>query len=150
LHLDTKAETLSESTERDATTVATERKRIEGQAGPVIHSRPKYEMMTDIDFSHVNLAYLIQARDLARRNPTAGALLLDIPEQLACRLANMTPASLAQVTEFKPPLVSPRLHAWWWERLLRALTDGEPGELQVILEHAGLLVGNQRASETGN
>ena len=62
----------------------------------------------------------------------------------------MTPASLAQVTEFKPPLVSPRLHAWWWERLLRALTDGEPGELQVILEHAGLLVGNQRASETGN
>ncbi len=95
--------------------------------------------MADCDFSHVNLEYLIQARDLARQNPRASALLLDIPETLACRLAGVTPAGLAQITEFKPPLVSPRLEEWWWERLLLALTEGAPGELQVILEHAGML-----------
>ena len=117
--------------------------------GREINSKPKYGMMTDIDFSHVNLAYLIQARDLARQNPAASALLLDIPEPLACRLASMTPASLAQVTEFKPPLVSPRLQAWWWERLLRALTDGEPGEFRVILEHAGLLTDAANGQTTG-
>ena len=94
--------------------------------------------MADADFSQINLEYLIQARDLARQMPGAGALLLDIPESLACRLATLTPASLARVTDFKAPLVSPRHDAWWWDRLLRALTDGEAGELQVILEQAGL------------
>lgn len=97
--------------------------------------------MTDIDFSHVNLEYLIQARDLARRNPGAGAVLLDIPAPMANRLATLSPASLAMIADFKPPLISPRLGEWWWERLLRALTDGQPGELQAILEHAGLLSG---------
>lgn len=95
--------------------------------------------MKDFDFSHVNLEYLIQARDLASRNPQAGALLLGIPDQLACQFANLSPAGLTLVTQFKPPLVSPRLANWWWERLLRALTEGDPDELQVILEHAGLL-----------
>lgn len=97
------------------------------------------EQMTAIDFSHVNLEYLIQARELAQCDPGAGALLLDIPTQLAQRLAGLTPANLARITRFKLPLVSPRLEQWWWDRLLRALNEGKPGELEVILEHAGLL-----------
>ena len=60
-------------------------------------------------------------------------------DELAQQLARVTPAGLALVTAFKPPLVSPRLASWWWERLLRAVTEGDRGELQVILEHAGLL-----------
>ncbi len=95
--------------------------------------------MADFDFSHVNLEYLIEARDLAQRNPAASAQLLDIPEPLACRLANLTPHGLTLITAFKPPLVAPRIGTWWWERLLRAMDAGQPGELQVILEHAGLL-----------
>lgn len=55
------------------------------------------------------------------------------------RPGRRTPAGLTLVTEFKPPLVSPRLANWWWERLIRALTEGDRGELEVVLEHAGLL-----------
>ena len=95
--------------------------------------------MVEFDFSRVNLEYLIQARDLARQNPRAGALLLGISDELAQQLARVTPAGLALVTAFKPPMVSPRLASWWWERLLRAVTEGDRGELQVILEHASLL-----------
>ncbi len=95
--------------------------------------------MAKFDFSHLNLEYLIQARDLARHSPRAGAVMLGIPTELAAQLAKVTPEGLALVTQFKPPLVAPRLTDWWWERLLRALTTGDRGELQVILEHAGLL-----------
>ena len=59
--------------------------------------------------------------------------------ELAYQFANLSLAGLTLVTQFKPPLVSPRLANWWWERLLQALTAGDPGELQVIMEHAGLL-----------
>ena len=96
--------------------------------------------MKDFDFSHVNLEYLIQARDLASRNPQAGALLLGTTDELAYQFANLSPAGLTLVTQFKPPLVSPRLANWWWDRLIRALIEGDPNELQVILEHAGLLI----------
>lgn len=95
--------------------------------------------MAKFDFSHLNLEYLIQARDLARQCPQAGALMLGVPTELATQLARVTPEGLALITQFKPPLVSPRLTDWWWERLLRALTTGDRGELKVILEHAGLL-----------
>ena len=95
--------------------------------------------MMEFDFSHVNLEYLIQGRDLARHNPRAAALMLGLSDELADRLAHITPAGLTLVTSFKPPLVAPRLANWWWDRLLRALAEGDRGELQVILEHAGLL-----------
>ncbi|MDZ7751463.1 MAG: flagellar transcriptional regulator FlhD [Gammaproteobacteria bacterium] len=95
--------------------------------------------MTEYDFSHLNLEYLIQARDLARQNLHGCALLLGIPEELAARLADVTPAGLSRVAAFKPPLVSPRLGDWWWERLLTALTDGDGDELQAVLEHASLI-----------
>lgn len=99
--------------------------------------------MADIDFSHVNLAYLLQARDLARRDMHACTLLLGIAEPLTHQLAELSPASLVQIKDYKPPLVVPRPNAFWWERLLRALADGDPGELQTILEHAGLLANDR-------
>lgn len=96
-----------------------------------------------MDFSHVNLEYLIRARDLATQNPDACAPLLDVPDPLASRLARVSPEALALITDFKPPLVAPRLESWWWDQLLRALTDGEPGELPAILEHAALLTDDE-------
>jgi hypothetical protein len=95
--------------------------------------------MTDIDFSHVNLEYLLQARDLARQDTKAAALLLGITDPLASQLVDVAPASLVKIKDFKPPLIAPRHDAWWWERLLRALADDASRELQLVLEHAGLI-----------
>lgn len=95
--------------------------------------------MSEIDFSHLNLEYLVQARDLARENPQSCAVLLGISPALANQLAQVSPEGLSLVAQFKPPLVTPRLTQWWWERLLYALSDGDRLELQSVLEHAGLL-----------
>lgn len=95
--------------------------------------------MADVDFAHVNLAYLLQARDLARQDAHACTLLLGIAEPLAHQLAGLSPASLVQIKDYRPPLVVPRPNGCWWDRLLRALADSDPNELQTILEHAGLL-----------
>jgi hypothetical protein len=39
--------------------------------------------MRDVDFSHVNLRYLISARDLARESPECAAVLLGMPDPSA-------------------------------------------------------------------
>jgi hypothetical protein len=94
----------------------------------------------DWDFSKVNLEYLIQARDLARSNPRTGAMLLGMSDDLVQLLSEISARELALITQFKPPLIAPRHAAWWWQRLLNALQAGNPEELQIILDHAGLLV----------
>ena len=50
--------------------------------------------MADIDFSHVNLQYLICARDLARSYPERAALLLGATDDLVRLLAELDPATL--------------------------------------------------------
>ena len=65
-----------------------------------------------MDFSQVNLEYLIQARDLTREDPTLAAVLLDIPDEMACMLAELSPHQLTQILQIKPPLVIPRQEAW--------------------------------------
>jgi hypothetical protein len=94
----------------------------------------------DWDFSKVNLEYLIRARDLTRSNPRAGPVLLGISDELGQLLSEISPRELALITQFKPPLIVPRHAAWWWRRLLNALQDGNPEELRVILDHAGLFI----------
>ena len=94
----------------------------------------------DWDFSKVNVEYLIQARDLARSNPRACAMLLGLSDDLVQLLSEISPRELALITQFKPPLIAPRHTAWWWQRLLNALQAGNSEELRVILDHAGLLV----------
>lgn len=92
-----------------------------------------------MDFSRVNLEYLIQARDLARKDPEVVAVLLGMPCKLAHLLAETTPEQLAQVIEIKPPLLVPRQELWWWQRLFKALREGRPGEIEAIIEHASLM-----------
>ena len=91
------------------------------------------------DFSQVNLQYLIQARDLATRDPELVAMLLGLPGDIARLLSEVTPQALTQVAQFKPPLLIPRQEPWWWSRLLTALREGRKEEINAILEHAPLI-----------
>lgn len=91
------------------------------------------------DFSQVNLQYLIQARDLAIRDPELVAMFLGIPSDMAQLLSEVTPQALTQVAQIKPPLLIPRQETWWWSRLLTALREGRTEEVNSILEHAPLI-----------
>jgi hypothetical protein len=102
--------------------------------------------MGDVDFSRVNLQYLISARDLARDYPERAPVLLGVPDALAQRLAELSADSLAAVVAIKAPLLIPRQEPWWWERLFSALQAGRPEELRCVLQQAGLLVASARPS----
>lgn len=101
--------------------------------------------MADIDFSRVNLQYLIGARDLARGYPERAALLLGATDTLVRLLAELDPAALVAVADVKAPLLVLREEPWWWHRLFTALRSGRPDELQAVLEHAALIVANGSA-----
>ena len=96
--------------------------------------------MRGIDFSRVNLQYLICARDLARAFPKRAAVLLGAPDGLVQLLAELDPATLVAVTEVKAPLLVLRQEPWWRERLFTALQAGRSDEVGAVLEQAGLLV----------
>jgi hypothetical protein len=104
--------------------------------------------MREIDFSRVNLQYLIGARDLARDWPESAAVLLGVPDDLVQLLAALDAAVLVAVTEVKAPLLVLRQEPWWWHRLFTALQAGRPEELEAVLEQAGLLVAGGAARGT--
>ena len=105
--------------------------------------------MQDIDFSRVNLQYLICARDLARDYPERAAVLLGVPDALGQLLARLSTDELTAVIEVKAPLLIPRQEPWWWDRLFTALQAGRPDELHAVLEQAGLLVASEGPRGTG-
>lgn len=65
------------------------------------------------DFSHLNLEYLIQARDLARSDRQRACAILGVSEAMVGILADLTPQLLAKLTRIDRPLVTPRQNAWW-------------------------------------
>lgn len=93
----------------------------------------------EMDFSRVNLEYLIQAHDLAREDPEVVAVLLGMSHKLAHLLAEATPQELAHVIAIKPPLLVPRQEPWWWQRLFKAVREGRPDEIEAVIEHASLM-----------
>jgi len=93
----------------------------------------------DFDFSQVNLQYLIQARDLAQKDPELVASLLGIPSDMAHLLATLNAKELARVARIKPPLLMPRQDTWWWSRLFTAVRDGRSEEIEAVIEHAALI-----------
>lgn len=101
----------------------------------------------NLDFSHVNLEYLIQARDLAERDPERAATLLGIPNDLAQLLGELTPHDLAHVSHIKLPLLIPRQEPWWWSRLFTAIRGGRTEEVEVIIEHASLITVNRKEAD---
>ncbi|MCP4287201.1 MAG: hypothetical protein GY792_22615, partial [Gammaproteobacteria bacterium] len=38
------------------------------------------------------------------------------------------------------PLITPRRDVWWWSRLLLALQDGQPAEIETLMEQAALIL----------
>ncbi len=94
----------------------------------------------NFDFSNVNLEYLIQARDLAVRDPALAALMLGISADLAKLLAKLTAQDLMHIALIKPPLLILRQEMWWWSRLFTAICEGRMEELAAITEHASLII----------
>ena len=103
-------------------------------------ARESEAMTKHVDFSRVNLHYLICARDLARTSPARAAVLLGVADALVQLLAQLKPETLVAVTEIKAPLLVLRQEPWWWKRLFAALRADRPAELQTILEQAGLFI----------
>ena len=94
----------------------------------------------NVDFSQVNLQYLIQARDLAKQDPERAAILLDMPLDQARLVAALTPQELAKVGCLKPPLLILRPESCWWLRLFTAIREGRIEEIDAIMEHATLII----------
>ena len=92
----------------------------------------------DWDFSHLNLEYLVQARDLARSDRQRACAVLGVPETMVGILADLTPQLLAKLTRIDRPLVIPRQNAWWWSRLLVVLLDGQPAEIENVVAHTAV------------
>lgn len=93
----------------------------------------------DIDFSKINLEYLMHVRDLAREDIEVMAVLLGIPSKLARILADVRPEEMVRIVEIKIPLLIPRHEPWWWQRLFEAIREGRTDELKAIIEHASLM-----------
>ena len=92
------------------------------------------------DFSRLNLEYLIQARDLVVADPHRAGTILGIPDALTGLLLELTPKMLASLTRIHHPLIAPHRDLLWWSRLLVALQDGQPGEVETVIEQASLIL----------
>ncbi len=112
-------------------------------------TRQTLPTMGDVDFSRVNLQYLICARDLARTFPERAPVLLGAPDALVQLLAELDPATLVAVTEVKAPLLVLRQEPWWWNRLFTAIHAGRADELRAVLGQAGLMVAKGRTRGSG-
>lgn len=97
-------------------------------------------LMADIDFSHVNIEYLICARDLARSYPERAAVLLGATPDLVRLLAEVDPATLVAMTPFRAPLLVLRREPWWLRRLFTAFRAGRTEEVWAVLDQEGLIV----------
>ena len=93
----------------------------------------------EVDFSIINLQYLIHARDIAREDPEVAAIVLGLSREHAVLLAQTSSEGLAKIAQIKVPLLEVRGDTSWWSRLFTALTDGVAEEVEALLEHAGLV-----------
>jgi len=85
------------------------------------------------NFSSINLQYLIQARDIAKKDAEHGAIILGMDKQLSEELAEISPQDLSMVARVKVPLIGPHQHTVWWKRFFRALDEGRTEEVQAII-----------------
>ena len=93
--------------------------------------------MKDVDFSRVNLQYLIGARDLARASPQRAAVLLGIPDRLAQRLAELSAEELAAERGLVPvpPFDDPQIAAGQGTAALELLEDAP--DLDAVITPVG-------------
>ncbi len=93
----------------------------------------------DFDFSHLNLQYLMHARDIARHDPEVAVVLLGISAKLVHMLAELKPEQMSHLTQVKFPLLVPRDEPVWWSRVFRAIREGRSVEIRAVLEHISLI-----------
>lgn len=93
-----------------------------------------------IDFSNVNLEYLIHVRDIAREDPEVAASLLGMSPELATLLAQAPSEYLTKISQVKVPLMAARGDAIWWYRLFKALVEENREEVEVVLQAVSLAV----------
>jgi hypothetical protein len=89
----------------------------------------------DVDFSTVNLQYLLRARDCAREDLQRSAVVLGITPALAQLLAQSEPELFGAFPKIQVPLVMLQGAPWWWTRLFEAIRSGRTDELEAVLEH---------------
>ncbi|MCF6355319.1 MAG: hypothetical protein L3J26_09535 [Candidatus Polarisedimenticolaceae bacterium] len=94
----------------------------------------------EIDFSSLNLQYLLQARDIAKKQPELASAVLGLPLDLIDVLAHTSGESLAEIAKIKAPLLMARGQPLWWARLFKALKEGNQDEINAVLEHASLAI----------
>ncbi len=87
-----------------------------------------------VDFSDINRQYLISVRDVAREDPEAAAPLLGIPLELADLFAQMSSGHLSRITELNEPILMVRGDVVWWGRLLHAIAEERPEEIEVAVQ----------------
>lgn len=93
-----------------------------------------------LDFSSINLQYLIHVRDVARQEPDVAASLLGISPEIANLLAQVPSEYLTKITQVKVPLLVARGDAVWWYRLFKALMENNLGEVESVLQGTNLAV----------
>jgi hypothetical protein len=98
------------------------------------------EVAMKIDFSNINLQYLIQFRDVAREDPDLAASLMGMSPELAQLLAQVPGDYLAKISNVKIPLLTVRGDVIWWYRLFMALSDENSDEVEAVLRSANLAV----------
>ena len=89
----------------------------------------------DVDFSSVNLQYLLRARDCAREDLPRSEVLLGIAPELARLLAESEPELFGAFPKIQTPLLTPKGTPLWWTRLFEVIRSGRTGELDTILAH---------------
>ena len=93
-----------------------------------------------LDFSNINLQYLIHVRDVARQEPDVAASLLGISPEIANLLAQVPSEYLTKITQVKVPLLVARGDAIWWYRLFNALIENNLNEVESVLQGTSLAV----------
>ena len=88
-----------------------------------------------MDFSPLNLQYLMNVRDLARSDPHVIAPLTGVPDDVAPAIAALTSRELVRIAKFRKPLFGVQRDSWWWQRLINAARDGSCRELAAVLTH---------------
>ncbi len=94
----------------------------------------------NIDFSQINLQYLIQVNQLAQHDPVLTTAITGIPDETALLLGSLTPGDLTRLSLIKSPLLTPHPAPWWWARIFAALRDGRKEEIKTLLEQTATLL----------
>lgn len=95
----------------------------------------------NVEFSALNLQYLMQARDLVRQDSNLAGVLLGIPSEMVGMLGDLSPQILMQIAQIQIPLITLQPDFRWWSRLLTALKEEDRKEIEALIAQAPLIVG---------